>query len=93
MRVGQRLFFEPREFIDTQFTPLEGRLDRLVVLRNTVVKRLEIDSQSHRILAITAIQRTPKPVIAWDGCDQLPSRHVPDWYRSDPFGSLSKSVF
>ena len=73
--------FEPKEFIDTQLAPLDRRLDRLVVLRNTVVKKVETDSQLHRIRAITVIQRIARPGLAWDGYDQLPSKDLPDWYR------------
>ena len=84
--------FEPKEFIDTQLTPLERRLDRLVVLRNTVVKKVETDLHSHRIRAITVIQRTPKPGLAWDGYDRLPSKDLPDWYRLTPSDRFEKRV-
>ncbi len=53
--------FEPKVFIDTQLAPLERRLDRLVVLRNSVVKQVELDAKSQRIRAITVIQRIPTP--------------------------------
>ncbi len=84
--------FEPKEFIDTQLAPLARRLDRLVVLRNSVVKKVDTDAASHRICAITVIERIPKPGVPWEGYDRLPSQDLPDWYRAEPSDRFDKRV-
>jgi hypothetical protein len=84
--------FEPKVFIDTQLAPLERRLDRLIVLRNSVMKQVEFDAKSQRIRAITVIQRIPAHGVPWDGYDQLPSHDLPDWYRRKPSDRFDKRV-
>ncbi len=82
--------FEPQEFLDTLLSPMERRLKNLVVLRNTVIKKVESDPVSKRITSITAIQRIPKPGVPWNGYDRLPSQDLPDWYRPAPSSRFDK---
>lgn len=87
--------FEPRNFLEAQLLPLEGRLresGRLVVYRDTVLKRVEVDPKAGRIRSIVAIRRTPRPGVAWAGYDRLPSEDLPDWYSPTSSDRFDKTI-
>src|SRR4029079_3237096 len=81
-----RFCFEPKHLLKTEIEPLlAARRERLVVFRNTVVKRVEGDGSGvTSILSLTAIQRTPRPGVKWDGYDRLLSEDLADWYDPRP---------
>jgi FAD dependent oxidoreductase len=73
--------FQPRDFLDQHLLPLEMKLkDRLVVFRDTVIKSVEADPKTGSIKSITAIKRTPRPGVAWNGYDRRLSEDLADWY-------------
>lgn len=76
-----RFCFEPRIILEQYLLPWEKRLEgRLTVYRNTVIKRVERDSGDGKMVALVAIQRTPRPGVADGGYDRLPSQDLVDWY-------------
>ncbi|TWT48294.1 FAD-dependent oxidoreductase [Botrimarina hoheduenensis] len=86
-----RFCFEPRPFMERFLLPRERELaDRLTVLRDTVVKRVE--TKGNRITAIVAIERTPRAGVAHGGYDQLPSADLADWYAAEDSERFTKTV-
>ena len=78
-----RFCFCPDGFVERQLTPLEAAAgDRLVVFRETVVKRVELSDARDRIVAIECIARTPRPEVPDRGYDRLPSADLADWYSA-----------
>jgi hypothetical protein len=74
-----RFCFEPKPFVDRFLEPRVRELkDRLVVYRETVVKRVATDGG--RIVGVEAVQRTPRPGVEAAGYDRLPSEDLVDWY-------------
>jgi hypothetical protein len=88
-----RFCFEPRIILDRHLLPWEQRLaDRLTIYRNTVVKRVERDTVDGKVVALIAIQRTPRPGVADGGYDRLPSQDLVDWYSETPSERYEKHV-
>ncbi|WP_425398653.1 FAD-dependent oxidoreductase [Aeoliella sp.] len=88
-----RYCFEPKRILDLAFLPRERNLrDRLTVYRDTVVKSVEVDLSSRRIVSVTAIQRTAKPTIEAGGYDRPLSQDLPDWYSATPSDRYDKRV-
>jgi hypothetical protein len=85
--------FLPRDFLDRQLLPRERSLaDRLVVYRETVIKRVDAEPATGRIRSLTAIRRTPKPGVSFQGYDRLPSQDLPDWYSPEPSDRFAKEI-
>ncbi len=87
--------FEPKDFLEKHLLPLERSLTAkgtLTVFRDTVIKQVETDAGRERVTAITAIQRTPKPGVAWGGYDRFLSEDLEDWYRPEPSPRFDKQV-
>ena len=84
--------FQPKDFLDQHLLPLEAKLkDKLVVFRDTVVKSVDADPKTGRIRSITAIQRTPRPGVAWGGYDRPLSEDLADWYCPRPSARSTRS--
>jgi len=76
-----RFCFCPDSFLEKHLLPLEKAAgERLVVFRDTVVKRVELSADRGRVVAIDCIARTPKPGVPDRGYDRLPSADLADWY-------------
>jgi hypothetical protein len=76
-----RFCFCPDSFLERQLRPLEAAAgDKLVVFLDTVVKRVELSADRRRVVAIECIARTPRPDVADQGYDRLPSADLADWY-------------
>jgi hypothetical protein len=76
-----RFCFCPDRFVVDQLRPLEQRVsDRLTVFLDTVVKQVELSEDGSQIKSLTAITRRPKPGVAANGYDRLPSQDIVDWY-------------
>lgn len=76
-----RFCFCPDGFLEKQLAPLERAAgDKLVVFRDTVVKRLELSADRRRITVLECIARTPRPGVPDRGYDRLPSADLSDWY-------------
>ena len=82
-----RYCYEPKIILEKHLQPLVSRLsNRLVVLHESVVKRLETNKR--RIVAIEVIMRSPqKPHV---GYDRLPSQDLNDWYDPRPSDRFDK---
>ena len=86
-----RYCFPPRRLLDEHLLPWELRLaGKLTVYRQTVVKRVDVDTAASRIQAIEAIQRFPRPQLEAGGYDVLPSQDLPDWYDADDSPRFTK---
>lgn len=76
-----RFCFCPDGFLNQQLAPLEQAAGtRLVVFRETVVKRMELSADRRRVGAVECIARTPRPSVPDRGYDRLPSADLADWY-------------
>ncbi len=86
--------FLPRDFLAQHLGPLEARLaGRLVVYRETVVRSVAFDPRApSRIARITAIRRTPRPGVAWQGYDRPLSEDLADWYSPISTGRFAKET-
>jgi hypothetical protein len=87
--------FEPIKFLETQLLPLERQAaatGKLVVFRETVVKRVEVDAKSGRVVSLTAIRRIPKPGLPARGYDRFLSADLPDWYSPAPSDRFDKET-
>ena len=88
-----RFCFCPDQFVVNQLQTLQDRVgDRLVVLLDTVVKDVEVDETGRRIVALTTITRTPRPDVAAQGYDVLPSQDLADWYSAADSARFTKQV-
>jgi hypothetical protein len=88
-----RFCFCPDNFLKSQLLPMQRKADgRLTVFLNTVVKHVELDESGTRIRSITAIERMPKPGLAANGYDVLPSQDLRDWYSPHPSHRFDKRV-
>ena len=87
--------FEPKNFLDQHLLPLERSLTAkgtLAVFRDAVIKTVEVDEAKGLVTAITAIQRTPKAGVEWEGYDRLPSEDLADWYSPEPSDRFDKTT-
>ncbi len=87
--------FEPKNFLDQHLLPLERSLTEkgtLTVFRDAVIKQVEADADKGLVTAITAIQRTPRPGVEWNGYDRLLSLDLADWYSPEPSDRFAKTV-
>lgn len=76
-----RFCFCPDAFVAGQLEPLERALaGRLVVFRETVVKRVGLSADGTRVERLECIRRTPRAGLAARGYDRLPSEDLADWY-------------
>jgi hypothetical protein len=82
--------YEPKNLLTGPLGALVGRYGQIVVLKQAVVKRLEM--RNGRITKIVAVQRTAKPGVSWGGYDKLPSEDVPDWYRETASARYDKTT-
>jgi arylsulfatase A-like enzyme len=88
-----RFCFEPKRLLNDHLLPWEERLKgKLVVYRETVVKRLQRDPVSGRIGSVDAIQRIVRPGILHRGYDRLPSQDLADWYAETPSDRFEKRL-
>lgn len=86
-----RYCFPPRQILDEAFLPREARLSgRLKVYRNTVIKSAEVDQKTGKVIAITAIQRSPRPGVPLAGYDRRLSEDLADWYSPKPSQRFDK---
>ncbi|MFM9023898.1 MAG: FAD-dependent oxidoreductase [Planctomycetaceae bacterium] len=86
-----RFCFCPDGFVENQLLPLEKAAgERLVVFRDTVVKRVELSADKSRVVALDCIARTPKPGIPDRGYDRLPSADLADWYSPQASDRFTK---
>lgn len=87
--------FEPKSLLTGSLGALAGRYTssgRLVILKNTVVKRAVLDASGRNVTKLVAIQRTPKADVAWGGYDKLPSQDLSDWYSTASSSRYDKQV-
>lgn len=87
--------FEPINFLNDHLLPLERSLvekGTLVVFREAVVKKVDVDAGKGLIKAITAIRRIPRPGVQAGGYDLLPSKDLADWYSPEPSSRFDKEV-
>jgi len=84
-----RYCYQPKILLENHLEPEVMRLsDRLVILRETVVKKLE--TQGRRIVALEAIRRIPKhPNRSYS---TLPSDEIPDWYSREHSELYDKEI-
>lgn len=84
-----RFCYQPKSLLENHLEPeVKRHSSRLVILRETVVKELEIDGQ--RLLALTAIRRTANhPERSYSA---LPSTEIPDWYSRVPSERFNKEI-
>ena len=84
-----RYCYQPKILLENHLEPEVMRLsDRLVILRETVVKKLE--TQGRRIVALQAVKRIPKhPDRRYA---TLPSAEIPDWYSREPSEQYDKEI-
>ncbi|HEX6963864.1 MAG TPA: FAD-dependent oxidoreductase [Lacipirellula sp.] len=88
-----RFCFEPRKFLEREIEPLlKARQERLRVFRETVVKRVEVDDRGETIVALVAIQRTPRSGLAAGGYDVHLSADLKDWYDPEPSPRFAKRL-
>jgi hypothetical protein len=64
----------------------------LVVFHNTVVKSVDRSADGKRIVAITAITRTPRAHVKHRGYDRLPSQDLADWYSAQSSARFEKQT-
>ncbi|MDG3005339.1 FAD-dependent oxidoreductase [Paludisphaera mucosa] len=87
--------FEPENFLRDHLLPLERSLvaaGTLVVFREAVIKKVDVDAAKGLVTAITAIQRKPRPGVAAGGYDLTPSKDLADWYSPEPSSRFDKAV-
>ena len=85
--------YEPKALLVGPLGALAGRYTgtgRLVVLKNTVIKRVTVDRGN--ITRMVAVQRTPKRGVGWGGYDRLPSQDVADWYAEAASARYDKQL-
>jgi len=76
-----RYCFEPRRFLQQQLEPLVSECEpKLIVYRDTVIKRAEFDRDGRRLIGVVAVRRTPRAGVADGGYDRLLSQDLVDWY-------------
>ena len=84
-----RFCYQPKILLKNHLEPEVNRLsNRLLILRETVVKELEIDGR--RLLALEAIRRTSRHPER--GYANLPSEAIPDWYSREPSEQFDKEI-
>lgn len=85
--------YEPKSLLTGPLGALVGRYTssgRLVILKNTVVKRVVVDRGN--LTRLVAVQRTPKAGVGWGGYDRLPSQDLADWYDVRTSSRYEKQV-
>jgi len=85
--------YEPKSLLSGPLGALAGRYvsaGQLVVLKNTVVKRVVMGGGN--ITRLVAVQRTPRAGVAWGGYDRLPSQDLADWYDERASARYDKQV-
>jgi len=85
--------YEPKSLLSGPLGALVGRYTssgRLVILKNTVVKRVVVDRGN--LTRLVAVQRTPKDGVGWGGYDRLPSQDLADWYDVRASARYEKQV-
>ena len=88
-----RYCFRPRKYLEQQLKPMQLEVgNRLSVFLETVVKDLEVDNDSGRIISLTAIRRFPADKLEARGYDRLPSEDLPDWYSPKSSPRFTKEV-
>lgn len=89
-----RYCFCPDRFLAKQLEPLIAACgDRLRVFPNAVVKSVEMTAEGTRIGSIVVIERTPRPGVAAEGYDRLPSRDLADWYSGADSDRFTKRTW
>jgi hypothetical protein len=85
--------YEPKSLLSGPLGALAERYvsnGRLLVLKNTVVKRVVVDRGN--ITRLVVVQRTPTAAVTWGGYDRLPSQDLPDWYDEGASARYDKQV-
>jgi hypothetical protein len=85
--------YEPKSLLTGPLGALVGRYTssgRLVILKNTVVKRVVVEGGN--LTRLVALQRTPKDGVGWGGYDRLPSQDLADWYDVRASARYDKQV-
>ena len=85
-----RFCFEPRSLLKEHLEPLERKLERLTVFRETVVKHADV--RDGKIVSLLAIRRHKKTSVTGDGYDVLPSVDLSDWYSAKDTDRFGKEV-
>ena len=88
-----RYCFRPSLYLEQQLLPLQKEAgENLTVFLETVVKQVEVDTNTGKILSLTAIRRIQAESVEAGGYDRLPSADIPDWYSPEPSPRFSKEV-
>ncbi|MBM3955893.1 MAG: FAD-dependent oxidoreductase [Planctomycetes bacterium] len=88
-----RFCFCPDAFVAKHLEPLERACgDRLVVFRDTVVKKVTLSADGGRVEGLECIRRVPRPGVAARGYDRLPSVDLADWYSPADSARFTKEV-
>ena len=88
-----RFCFCPDAFVVNHLEPLERSVaDRLTVFRETVVKRVVLSADGHRVERITCIRRRPRAGLEAGGYDRLPSEDLDDWYSPADSSRFTKEM-
>lgn len=88
-----RFCFCPDAFVTGQLEPLERALaGRLVVFRETVVKRVGLSADGTRVESLECIVRRPRAGLAARGYDRLPSEDLADWYSAEDSPRFTKET-
>jgi hypothetical protein len=87
-----RFCYCPDSFV-RQLAPLQQNVaENLTVYLDTVVKQVETTADGRRIVAINAIQRTPRSGVTHNGYDRLPSQDLADWYSPEDSRRFTKRL-
>ena len=82
-----RFCYQPKIILQDHLQPIaNGLSDKLVILREAVIKQVE--TKSRRIVACEVIQRFPRTSVG--GYDRLPSQDLDDWYDPEPSPRFDK---
>lgn len=88
-----RFCFRPAEYLQNQLYPMMEQVsDNLTVFHETVVKRLDVDDKTLRIVRLTAVQRIPADTLPQRGYDNLPSEDLAEWYSVTDSPRFAKTV-
>jgi len=86
-----RFCFRPKLLLKQQLLRLQKSAgENLTVYLETVVKRVQVDSATGKVISLSAIRRFPRDHVKAAGYDVLPSEDLADWYSPEPSCRFNK---